>query len=73
MTQTEMVLQYIKVFGSITPKEAFDELGVYRLSAVIHKLRKQHPISTKIEKRTNNINGKTVRYARYKLEEAENA
>lgn len=67
MTQTDMVLQYIKDFGSITPTDAFSDLGVYRLSACIFTLRKRGiAISTCMEESTNRY-GKTVRYARYKL------
>ena len=67
MTQPEMVMQYIEEFGSITPLEAFADLGVYRLSACIFVLRKRgNAIETSIEESTNR-RGKTVRYARYRL------
>jgi len=72
MTQPEMVRQYIEDFGSITPKEAFVDLGVYRLSACIFNLRKSGiPISTEMEESTNRY-GKTSRYARYKFAEGVN-
>lgn len=67
MTQPELVRKYIEDFGSITPKEAFVDLGVYRLSACIFNLRKQGiSISTQMEESTNRY-GKTSRYARYKI------
>ena len=69
MTQTELVIKYINDFGSITPLNAFADLGVTRLSACIFVLRKRgFPIVTHIEESTNRY-GKTVRYARYKISE----
>ena len=69
MTQTELVLKYIEDFGSITPLNAFADLGVTRLSACIFTLRKRgFPIITYTEQSTNRY-GKTVRYARYKIAE----
>ena len=67
MTQRELVLKYIQDFGSITPLEAFRDLGVTRLSAVIFTLRKRgNLIVTDTETATNRY-GKTVKYARYRL------
>lgn len=40
MTQNESVLDYMKRNGSITSMEAFDKLGITRLSARIFDLRK---------------------------------
>lgn len=71
MTQPELVRKYIEDFGSITPKEAFVDLGVYRLSACIYVLRKTHKIVTKMEESTNRY-GKTTRYARYRFAEGVN-
>ena len=39
-TQAERVLGYIEKFGSITPLEAMQDLGVMRLSARIADLKK---------------------------------
>lgn len=41
MKQTERVLQYIKDHQMITPKQAMEELGIYRLGARIYDLKKQ--------------------------------
>lgn len=38
MTQCEKVKQYIEMFGSITPLEAFRDLGIMRLGARIWDL-----------------------------------
>ena len=35
VTQKEMVLQYMQDFGSITPVQAFQDLGIMRLGARI--------------------------------------
>jgi hypothetical protein len=39
-TQDERLLDYLKDNHSINPLEAWTELGIYRLSACIHRLRK---------------------------------
>lgn len=39
-TQKELVLDYMRRHGSITTKECFDNLGITRLSAAIHLLKK---------------------------------
>lgn len=40
MSQKKMVLDYIREFGSITPVDAFRDLGVTRLAAKIFELKK---------------------------------
>lgn len=67
MTQQERVLKYLEDFGSITPREAFNDLGVYRLSAVIYDLRdKGFKIDTETEHSKNRY-GEATNYARYVL------
>ena len=39
MTQNEMILNYMKEHGGITPAEALNYCGSMRLSARIHDLR----------------------------------
>lgn len=46
MTKKEMILQHLKKYRSITPKEAYFEYGSMRLGAVIFELRKNHKIRT---------------------------
>lgn len=41
LTQTEMVLEYIREFGSITPLDAMRDLGCYRLASRISDLKRQ--------------------------------
>lgn len=63
-TQLEQILEHLKQGKSITPIEALDLYGCFRLSAVILKLRKQgHDIVTHHEP-NQNCKG---RHARYEL------
>ena len=72
-TQCEQILQYMEDFGSITPLEAMKDLGVMRLAARISDLRRAgHRISRQTET-TKNRYDRAVRYARYRLEETNNA
>ena len=65
MTQKEMVLQYIADFGSITPMEAFSDLGVTKLATRISEMRKDG-MQFKIQAvKGKNRYGKPIRYARY--------
>lgn len=65
MSQKDMVLDYIREFGSITPVDAFKDLGVTRLAAVVFALRDEgHDIHKEREHAFNRY-GKRVRYARY--------
>jgi len=51
MTQEEAVLQWFKFHHSILPKQAWEELGIYRLSAIIYRLKKRgHQIETVLVK-----------------------
>lgn len=65
MTQKDMVLDYINEFGSITPIDAFKDLGITRLAAVVCRLRREgHDIHNEREHALNRY-GQTVRYVRY--------
>ena len=69
MTQNEMVLQYIKDFGSISSLEAFKDLGITRLSGRIFDLKEMgHNLERKDESSLNRY-GKKVTYGRYFLKE----
>ena len=66
MTQKELVLQYIADFGSITPMEAFNELGVTKLATRISEMKMLGiQFDQSYEGRTNRF-GKKVRYMRYR-------
>lgn len=65
MTQREAILKYIEDFGSITPMQAFGDLGVTKLATRISEMRKdgmQFKIDTVTSK---NRYGHTVHFARY--------
>ena len=67
VTQKERVLDYIERFGGITSYEAFADLGVTRLSAVIFDLKKLG--YTFIDENIKRINryGEPVTFKKYKL------
>lgn len=66
MTQKEQIIKYISDFGSITPMEAYGELGITKLSTRISELRHEDGWKFKIEMvKSKNRYGKTTRFARY--------
>ena len=69
MTQREAILEYIKEFGSITPYQAFADLGITKLATRISEMRKDG-MRFKIETvSVKNRYGKTVSYAKYSFVE----
>ena len=65
MTQNEMILDHLKMFGSITPMKAIEEYGCLRLAARISDLKdKGYYIRTDHISRKNRF-GKTVTFAKY--------
>lgn len=70
MTQKELIIQYLKDFGSITPMEAFADLGITKLSTRISEMRNQDGMEFKIETvKGKNRYGKATHYARYSFPE----
>ena len=68
-TQCELILEYIKEFGSINPIQALQDIGCFRLASRISDLKKKgYPI---ISERVNYINrlGESKHYAEYRLKE----
>lgn len=69
--QKSRVVEYLQLFGSITPLQAMAEFGIMRLAAVIFELRDPYGeykmnIETQMEESTNRF-GEKVRYAKYVL------
>ena len=67
MSQATDVIEYIRDNGSITIKQATDDLGVYRLSARIFDIR---AIGIEVQKEmveVLNRKGETCRVARYTI------
>ncbi len=65
MTQREQIIDYLQRFKTITPMEAYGDLGITKLATRISEMRRDG-MEFKIEtvKRKNRF-GRTVRYARY--------
>ena len=67
VTQGMKILKYMQDYGSITPVEAFWDLGVMRLGARIYDLE-QEGIRIVHERETaTNRMGEKVSYSRYRL------
>lgn len=65
MTQYDRIAEYIDKFGSITPMEAFSDLGITKLSTRIGEMTR-HGFNIKREMVTGkNRFGDVVRYMRY--------
>lgn len=68
MAQMDRVLSHLKEKGTLQPLEAWRDLGIYRLSAVIYDLRQQgHKIGTKRVEVVNRF-GEPALIAEYSLE-----
>ena len=65
MTQAERIIDYIEKFGSISRKEAFNDLGITELSARICELQKKGYTFTKTQETSKNRFGEAVTYTRY--------
>lgn len=69
MTQRELILKYIQEFGSITPMQAFADLGITKLATRISEMRKDG-MKFKIETvKSKNRYGKAVSFAKYSFVE----
>lgn len=65
MTQKERIVKYIDDYGSISPLEAFRDLGVTKLATKISEMRRDgQDFDQKYEKAQNRF-GETVYYMRY--------
>ena len=69
MTQREAIVKYITEFGSITPMQAFADLGITKLATRISEMRKDG-MKFKIETVSiKNRYGKSISYAKYSFAE----
>ena len=68
-TQKEMILQYMKDNGSITPVDALREFGCMRLAPRISDLKDDGIEIETVPEFSKNRYGVKVRYARYYLNE----
>lgn len=68
MTQQEKILDYIERFGSITPMQAFADLGITKLATRVSELKQA---GCKIEgtmTKAKNRFGQPVRFMKYRME-----
>ena len=72
MNQREQIYDYIVVFGSITPMDAFTDLGITKLATRVSEMREAGVDIIGEWESTKNRYGKTVRYMRYRLGERNN-
>ena len=63
--QAYLVLNHMQRVGSITPREALMDHNIYRLAAVVHRLRKDEGIKINSKIKDHPINGS--HYAEYSL------
>jgi len=67
VTQGAKILKYMQDYGSITPVEAFWDLGVMRLGARIYDLEKEGIRIVHERETATNRMGEKVTYSRYRL------
>ena len=65
MTQYERILQYMDDFGSISPMEAFSDLGITKLATRISEMTRNGYRFTKTMCDSTNRYGQKVSYVRY--------
>ncbi|MGI5892945.1 MAG: helix-turn-helix domain-containing protein [Bacillota bacterium] len=68
-SQNDLVLAWIKAYGSITTLEAFQGLGITRLSARIHDLKESGHSFSRETVQVLNRAGDKCRVTKYKLVE----
>lgn len=67
ITQKDRIINYIREFGSITSKEAYDDLGITQLATRIKELKEDgHEFRTEWENSKNRF-GEKVEFKRYYL------
>lgn len=67
MTQCELILKYLKDFGSITTFESYEELGITRLPSRINDLKNKGYEFNKDWVTKKNRYGKSISFLRYSI------
>ncbi len=67
MTQCERIVEYMKMFGSISPLEAFRDLGITKLATRISEMRKTGMEFEQEYMKSKNRFGEDVYFMRYYL------
>lgn len=70
MRQAERIEAYIKKYGSISPLEAFADLGVTKLATRISEMKKEGYVFEQEYMESKNRFGETVYYMRYSFPKA---
>jgi hypothetical protein len=66
VTQTDLVLDYLNRYGTITPLEAMRELGCFRLAARIYDIEQRgYVVPRRTVKTTGKKTGRIVRFTEY--------
>lgn len=68
MTQEDLIIRYINEFGSITPLDAFRDLGITKLATVVSRLKRQGFTFYQHLDFSYNRYGKMCHYMRYWLD-----
>ena len=66
-TQHELIISYIREFGSITPMEAFADLGITKLATRIGEIRRAGVPIRKVQVDAENRYGEKTHYMRYSI------
>lgn len=69
MTQHEMILEYMRRFGSIDPQQAYFDIGCMKLATRVSELKDRGYNIVSETVRSKNRWGKRVHYKRYRLGE----
>lgn len=67
MTQSQRILKYMKEFGSITPMQAFKDLGVTKLATRISEMKKEGKKFYQKYESSKNRYGEKVYFMKYAL------
>lgn len=67
MTQCDRIIEYLKMFGSISPLEAFRDLGITKLATRISEMRKTGMEFEQEYMKSKNRFGEDVYFMRYYL------
>lgn len=72
MNQREQILDYLQRFETITPMQAYSDLGITKLATRISEMRRRDGVEFNIEMiKGKNRYGRPMRYAKYSLKTEE--
>ena len=69
MTQAEKIINYINVHGSITPMQAFTDLGITKLATRVSEMKRDGIQFDQEMIEVKNRDEETVRVMKYRLKE----